>query len=257
MQYLPTMAGSRDSEDTRVLRRWFGAAFLIAIVIFVLGVVFADDKRDEVGFEAAKAALQLGVITGLGAVFARGLKLLESAREDRAKALDQLREDRRRLHDYRLAVFHDTVDAYHEVKEVRRTLRAFGFDGPAYGSLTAEQIGEFHTQMRALNKAELAIEKIRRELEAQSWLFPNASRQGSNIEHIERYLRNVLRVWEAQGPAISANDGALAADSTKTMDAFLARRREAKDPFWDLFKAFENAMRADLVAPTPTARVLA
>lgn len=205
--------------------------FTVAVVVFVVGISFADGKSSDIGFEAAKAGLQLGVITVFGAAVAQGLKVLDVAREERG-----------RLHEYRLTVFRDTVDAYNKVKTVRRTLRSLGFVRPDYGSLSATHIDGFQAQMGALNEAELAIEKIGREMEAQKDAFPNASARLEDLDTVKNYLKIVLKVWETQGVMIGRNE-----DAPPGLQAFLARRVETDDsPFWPSFKAFESAIREDL-----------
>jgi hypothetical protein len=147
-------------------------------------------------------------------------------------------------------VFRDTVDAYTEVKRVRRTLRALGFVAPPYGSLSARQLEEFEAQMRALNEAELSLEKVRRELKGQAAAFPTASKQLGDFDKIEKYLRDVLRVWEQQGALISTNRETPPYRSLASLEIFLAKRSDRDEcRFWGPFEALENAIRADLLDP--------
>lgn len=231
--------------------RWLILAFIgastAAAILTGVGIWLADDKRSEVGLELAKAGLQLGLVTLLGLVVTQALRRFNDEREDRAKQADVDREERRRLNEYRLTVFRDAVEAYNRVKTVRRALRAAGLSKAANGCLQPQEIDEFHAQMQALNAAELSLEKIEREVEAQSTAFANAWREIGHLKDIETYLRGVLNAWETRALFTTTPDERQR-DSLKNLEAFLARRGQPfLEGFWASFDKFESAIRADLV----------
>jgi hypothetical protein len=228
----------------RPLTFLFVGVLAIATALIAVGTWFADDKSSDVALEAAKAGLQLGVLTIVSGVVAQGLKSFNDGLEDR-----------RRLNEYRLTVFRDTVDAYHKVKTVRRTLRAAGLSVPAPGPLRADQVDQFDEQMRALNEAELSLERVRRELEAQSAAFANASAHLADLDACEKYLRKVLESWETRA-LLCADHTKRQHEAIEKLGNFLAKRRERRaagdDTFWPSFNASESAMRDDLIeGPAP------
>ena len=232
------MTGSDPNLDWRRLALLVAVALTGAVVAILVGILFSD-KQPDLAFEAGKAGLQLGVVTVFGAGVALGLRQFDVAREERA-----------RLREYRLSVFRDTVDAYHKVKTVRRTLRALDLVPHASSSLSSKHTDEFHAQMCALNEAELSLERIRREIEGQEKAFPAASKQLSGLSAMENYLRDILRVWETPGARTGADKDAPSEDLLKALRTFVARRRETEESlFWPSFKALENAIRADLIGP--------
>jgi hypothetical protein len=232
------MSGSGPNLNWRQLALFVGVALAVAAVAILAGILFSD-KRPDLAFEAGKAGLQLGVVTVFGAGVALGLRQFDVARDERA-----------RLREYRLSVFRDTVDAYHKVKTVRRTLRALDLVPPASGSVSSKQADEFHAQMCALNEAELSLEKIRREIEGQEEAFPTASKQLSGLSAMERYLRDILRVWETPGGRTGGDTDPPTEDLLKALRDFASRRRDTpQNAFWPSFKALERAIRADLVGP--------
>jgi hypothetical protein len=239
----------------------FGGALVVAVALIVVGVVLADCKRPDLAFEAAKAGIQLGVITIVGAAITQGLKGFNDSRERRLKRLDIDREERRRMNEYRLGVFRDTVDAYNEVKRVRRLLRAAGLGGAAAAPVSTVQLATYESGMEALNKAELALEKIGREVGAQQAAFAHAWSQIEGLKTSQDYLRQVLAVWERGGLRCrgeneegSDEEGS---DDADAFNAFLAKRSETfGQTFWPSFDAFEKAIRADLLEHNPAAATI-
>jgi hypothetical protein len=164
----------------------------------------------------------------------------------------------RARHFYRMTIFRDRVDAYNSVKTVRRALRAAGLAPPIKGSLQPEQMVEFNAQMRALNEAELSLEKIEREVGAQKETFANAWAQIGGLKTSSKYLRRVLNAWET-GALIATAPTEPQEEALRNLENFLIKRREALakrreiggDAFWEAFNSFEKAIRADLIqAPT-------
>ena len=225
----------------------FISASIAAALLIWFGLELADHKRSSVGLELAKAGLQLGVVTLFGLIVTQALRRFNDDRSDRAKQADVDREERRRLNEYRLAVFRDAVGAYNRVKTVRRTLRAAGLSKPATGSLQAHQIDEFNAQMCALNDAELSLETIEREVAAQSAAFPNAFSSLHHLQDIEKYLRGVLSAWETRA-LLTTTPNERQEEALESLENFLARRGDAfVEQFWGSFSELETAVRRDLL----------
>jgi hypothetical protein len=246
-------AAVRRALGSQRLLLLFGGALVVAVGLTVVGVVFAGHKRADLAFEAAKVGIQLGVITIAGAAITQGLKGFNDTRERRLKRLDIDREERQRMNEYRLGVFRDTVDAYNEVKRVRRLLRAAGLGGDAAATVSAEQLTAYESGMEALNKAELALEKIGREVGAQQAAFAHAWSEIEGLKTSQDYLRQVLAVWEHGGLRRHGEKEACSGDGD-AFDSFLAKRSETfGQTFWPSFDAFEKAIRADLLEHNPAA----
>jgi hypothetical protein len=242
-------------------RLWliFAGVFAVAAALTIIGTLLAGDKRSDVAFEAAKSGIQLGVVGLLTTAVAQAVKRFNDERDARAKReaeererrnlrADAQREEQARLNEYRLTVFRDAVNAYNQIKTVRRALRAAGLSPPSSGSLESWQRVEFDTQMRALNDAELALEKIGHEVAARRDLFPNVDKEEDALTKSQEYIRKVLNAWEKR--ALSGTD--LDHSQEKALNRlhdFLAKRKERNvTDFWPYFNSFESAIRADMTA---------
>jgi hypothetical protein len=228
------------------LKILFGAVFVFGVGLTAVGIHFAGDKRTDGALEIAKAGIELAAITILGAILAQGLK-----------DLDHARDERRRLNEYRLTVFHGTVDAYNQVKTVRRSLRSIGVLASNDGARCGYTMTAFSAQMHDLNQAELSFERVGREIRANSGLFKCASSKSSsqNLKRCEAALNRILYVWESGAlnglPHSRRQEAAL-----NELRRFLASRRKTRggadswEAFWNCFDAFEGALRSDLaIAP--------
>jgi hypothetical protein len=248
--------------------------FLVAAGLTIGGAISADGKGSDVALEVAKAGLQLGAIIVLGFVVTEALKVVndererrgkeadaererrakeaDAERERRAKQADVEREERQRLNEYRMVLFRETVDAYNRVKAVRRALRAIGMDRLRDALPSQEQLAVFDREMRTLNEAELALERIEREVTAQRETFPHASSQINDLNTAQNYLRNVLTVWESRA-FLTTDRNTRQETSVADFGRFVAKRGETvKSTFWPSFKTFEGKIREDLLeAPAP------
>jgi hypothetical protein len=241
---------SSESEWKSRLNKLFLTATCVAIALIVWGIVGADHKA--LALEAAKAGMQLGVVTALGAAVTYVLGRVDDARKERTKQAEVEREERRRLNDYRLAVFRDAIGAYNKVKTVRRTLRAQGLAQARGDALRPDQINQFNIQMFALNEAELSLERIEREAAAQAATFDQASAHVDELRTCEKYLRKILDVWET-GALLTTEWDERQRTSIRTLDDFLSKRSEKRaEVFWSAIEKFEKAIRADLIAPLGT-----
>lgn len=227
-----------EAPWSRRLKVFVFGAMVVAAALTGIGVLLADDQH-KVALAAATAGIQLGAITVIGAVVTQALRDHNDAREEQ-----------RRLNEYRMTVFRDTVDAYNSVKTVRRTLRAVGLAIQSDDPLSPEQVIDFNAQMSALNEAELRLEKIEREVGAQKEKFASAWAHIEDLEDTQNYLREVLGVWET-GALLTTRRDERQEESLESLKTFLARRSEVPEAevFWTSFREFEQAIRADLISP--------
>ncbi len=227
-----------EAPWSRRLKLFVFGALVVAAALTGIGVLFADDQH-KVALAAATAGIQLGAITVIGAVVTQALRDYNDAREDQ-----------RRLNEYRMTVFRDTVDAYNSVKTVRRTLRALGLAVQSDDPLSPEQVIDFNAQMSALNEAELSFEKIEREVGAQKQTFASAWAHIQDVKDCQTYLRGVLDVWET-GALLTTRRDKGQKESLGSLKTFLAKRSEVPEGevFWTSIREFEQAIRADLISP--------
>jgi hypothetical protein len=155
-----------------------------------LGWITAESRSDEASVELIKTGLQIAVVVVLGSAVAAAYR----TRVER-------RDHERRIDEYRVATLNDLWAAYHQIKAVRRMLRAHGFDRPQRGRLLdAKQSAAFHAQMDVLNDAQLTLERLVREISGQKELF---GLHGDCVAYLlgraEHYVNGVIGDWEEHG----------------------------------------------------------
>jgi hypothetical protein len=240
--------------------------FAVAAGLTIGGAIAANGRGSDVALEVAKAGLQLGAIVVLGFVVTEALKAVNDERdrrakeadverERRAKEADVEREERERLNEYRMSLFRETVEVYNRVKAVRRALRAVGMDRLGDGLPSQDQLEVFDGEMRTLNEAELALERIEREVTARQETFAHAWTEIGQLEVAQNYLRDVLTVWETRA-FMTTYRNKRQEKSVEDFGRFVAKRGETiKSPFWPSFDTFEQKIREDLLeAPAPANR---
>jgi len=132
--------------------------------------------------EIGKTGIELGVVVIGGAVLTTGITALQTKHENRRQESESLRR----------LLLHHLIAAYNSLKAARRALRGAGLESPS-GTLTAEQVKEFKTQMEALSDAELTIAQCIRQIETQPDVLANADRQVlTDLSQLEEYVR---RLW--------------------------------------------------------------
>jgi hypothetical protein len=168
-------------------------AVAVAVALITVGSIWASG---DVPLEAAKAGLQLLAIAIFGGAVAAAFRWLEASRDELRRSEAASREEERRLDDYRAARVVELWDAYHQIKSVRRALRAAGFAAPS-GKLTDEQIEAFHTRMLELNDAQLTLEKLVKLIDGQEDVFgPECASITDGISRAEQYIGHIITDWE-------------------------------------------------------------
>jgi hypothetical protein len=209
-------------------KRALGGAAVVAVALLIIGLAAtAPQKRADLWFETAKAGLQLGVIVIAGALVGYAIRYLEAEREAQRRREEAEREERRRLDGYRQGLARELVDAYNDVKAVRRTLRACGFrpDDAGVVMLTADQVTEFNEQMSSLMRAQLSLERIKREIRAEDRVFgADTPDLVKKLGDAESYVNHVIEDWEMSGTKVSVGEDAyfVMRDHLKQLQGFLA-----------------------------------
>jgi hypothetical protein len=228
----------------------------VGMAALVLGVVAigrwaVPDRREDLWVELAKAAIQLVVVIGLGGIVSVVLKTVEVSREQR-----RIRDERR------FAVFRDLVNAYHQLKSVRRNLRMAGLRGGP-DELRPEQVEALRAGMASLVEVELTLEQVHRELDARS-VFDWADEIRRHLQRLMTYVSKLISEWERNGGGFWPDRQTGRLQDLPALQAFLGVakadfRPNAADPMgrmeWIVRSELEGQKidKADLAkAATPT-----
>ena len=188
-----------------------GGGLAIAVALFVAGVIHAG----ALGLELAKGGIELLVVVVLGSAVAFGFR-----------QLDDRREERRRLDEYRVAFVEDIRKTDRRIRAARRTLNAFSFGRPV-GGLTAEQCREYDLQMRELDEAQLALEALSRTVhdDKEGHIFGrNRDTLLAALDHAEKYMHVVIGDWEThRGKVTPGTDWTAAIGPQEGLRRFLGR----------------------------------
>ena len=224
---------------TEARRIWVVTVALMAtllLVVSAIGFWAVPKRREELWFELAKAGIQLAVVIGLGGVVSSVLR-----------AVDASRERRRIRNEHRFATFQQLVAAYHQLKLVRRNLRMVGVrDGP--DALRPEQVEALRSGMTMVVEAELTLEQIYREVNTRS-VFHRTVEIESSLDLLLPYIRQLVKEWEAHGPAFWPDHQTENVRNLVALQAFLAGaehgfRKNAADPMMNM----QLAVRDELLA---------
>lgn len=210
-------------------------AGVLGLLMAVLGALLAWDadsgEYDPVGFEVAKAGIQVFAVGVLGGAAAWAWKVMSEHREaiareererhERAAVEEQKRREqveRKRQaeltaeqarRDQVNAQLFELFDMYNEVKQVRRIVRSLGLDlkakdrPPAAGGgetrLTQEQVNGFTKQMLRLDTVQLKFEAKARQFGQTNVLNDDTTSVVKDLVTIEKHLRKTLEVaWEGR-----------------------------------------------------------
>jgi len=151
-------------------------------------------QRFDLGAELARAGVQLGTATLIGAGVAYVLRRVEERRGD-----ERVRAE------YRSQLFVSLVGAYNAVKLERRAMRAHGFNRSAADrELTQEDADFFNAHMRSLTEAQLRFEQAFREVKARQDWVPDPDEVLEGLASVEKHLNAIINEWEASGGRIRA-----------------------------------------------------
>lgn len=219
-------AASHEGRDAGRSRRYFSrnrpvapqsraiVIFLTVAAVAVAMIVAGESGSDDLSLELAKSGLQLLVVAIFGGAVSQAFR-----------SLDAHREELRRIDAYRAATVDKLFDAYHQVKAVRRALRAAGFYEGTAPTITASHSSEFHARMALLNDAQLALERLNKDVMAHHVAFgANREVTAGLIRAAENYVKKVVSDWEKYGTKVS--DGAefrAVTDPLRNLTRFLGR----------------------------------
>ena len=204
-------------------------------VVLILALAAIPSSRDAMLFEMSKAAIGIVPVAFFGVLIAELVRKRDDqrAREEKErdalrareeKERDALRELERNRDEYRRRFLNDVVVAYNRIKGVRRNLRAAGLGPTGSGPLTAEKLDQLDAQLAALNDSQLELERLKREVESRSDVFPGAIDIHAGLMMLEDYANAVIKDWESGRGALGVD-----AETLRTWPAFQAFVASAQD----------------------------
>ncbi len=214
-----------------------GATFMVGLGVMWLGVSYAPTRSEDIAVEVAKSGAQLALLAVLGALVTGVFRYLDAERED----------DRRRI-EYRLGVLREVVASYNRIKAARRILRAYGFGRNESGDATSAQLREFVAQLRSLNDAQLSLEAIKRQVEADAGAFAHGNELIELLGCVEDYVHQVITDWEAGGADFRHVGGMARADAMPHLQELLASqgssfRHGIADPMYQIQSIIGSGLR--------------
>ncbi len=215
-----------STRARRALSRREDRVFIIVACILVVGVavvliaaLMAPTRQGDIWVEIAKSTMYLVSLAVAGGVVAAVVR-------DR----DAVREERLRLRQHRLAFLDRLDESYRQVKAARRLLRTLGFVTASSVPLDAVEVVGFRTQMATLSEMQLAFEMAVRQVRRPVFgATTDDLRQ--ELTEIGRYLRLVVRDWEAEPVAIATGRDSSALDRWPHLMEFTAYDDESTETF--------------------------
>lgn len=183
MSHVPISAG----EESGISRYWpavLGALVVLGVVMVVLALNLAPQNAPTTWTEVGKAGLQL-IVAGVAVTLISGL----------VRRVDQEHQEQREKSDYMTGQLLAVIGLYNDVKSVRRRLRAGGFQSASPAPFSATQDATFDALMNELNRAELALETVRRGMADRS-VLSNADLE--TLKAVDTYISGVMDLWEVR-----------------------------------------------------------
>lgn len=219
------------------------AAIGLVIALAVLGAALAwlpVERRADLVFELAKAAIASIPVIFVSVIVADLVRL-----RDAGRALSAQRD--RDVQAFRMRA----IDAYNDVKAIRRQLRGAGIRPDAALVFTSDLLDELDARMSDLSASQLAFEQLKREAAAKTTPFRNADAVRSHLEAIEKYLNRVLKEWEDRRPTLKLGAQANELAAWVFFVDFVAAKDAARLP--DNPKAAFDALEAEVLGAADVA----
>lgn len=150
---------------------------------------------NTLGYEFAKALLQLLVVTVIGTAASLAASNYQHDRDHRRELQDRSDQLMRSLRD-------DALRNYHQVKRARRLLRA---RLPVPGTVDLISLTSYDDQLEAIIDAQLDFERLVALSGNMSDRRIDASTLKERLDHIEKYLGQLITEYERKRPTISGD----------------------------------------------------
>lgn len=198
-------ADARERRSKRTVYWVLGSIAVGALALFFVLLLVVGVEKETLGYEAAKACLQVLSVALVGGVISFAMFTLQRNRERREANADQRREiwqrevtrvrdERQRKDELLTATLNAVLTDYNSIKRARRLLRA---------RLWAEASGEaldvevYDEQMAVINDAQLMFEQHKRTAKVINDDRVDRDRLVECFRSVEKYLNTLVSEYEA------------------------------------------------------------
>ena len=236
--------------------------FVVSVLVLIALYFFAKPANGTFELEIAKAVLQLGVVSVIGAAVAilvfeyqregqRSDRDREHERERMEAAQDQERSRLQYREDLLKSTLAKAMASYNAVKKARRLLRARAI---AIGTGSPEQwvtADAYDTYMDVINDAQLELENLARDVDTSRRAFSKADDLGRQLRSMEGFLGKLIKEYESSRRRFASETSRLSLSDLRTLEAFLGPSRnsaflhELSRPYHEI----QKAIREDLLHP--------
>lgn len=215
----------------------------------ILLIFFRDAAQGSLQFEVAKALLQLGVVSVIGAVVS--ILIFEYQRE--RQTIDKQRDLDRKSLEYRetllLSVLSRAMDAYGRAKKARRIMRGRALSMEGTGRLIpANQYDSFFDM---LNDAQLDLENLGRDVLTSAKAFTESEVLVKHLRSMDDYLSELIGEYEDSRHRFSGDESSLPLGELPHLEDFLKPTKASKflQQMVIPYHEVQKGIRADLLHP--------
>jgi hypothetical protein len=215
------------------------AVLLISFAIGSAVVLGRHADPQQVRLEFLKACLQVVVVIVLGTA----VKLISDSYQSK-------RNQENETQTFRRGALADLINAYSQIKQSRRLLRANGaLVKPLKHSISMRDF--YDSQMVLVSKAQLDLETILRQVETGSAAFSDKEELLKNIRSMETYLGCIVAEYESNMPLIGDLTPGKLWPAMPQLSDLVVHAKEGCDAFSKGFahpyKSALQSIRADLL----------
>ncbi|MBI5084490.1 MAG: hypothetical protein HZB13_07830 [Acidobacteria bacterium] len=245
------------------MRPWIivllSGVFIGSLVILLL--FFADSQQGSIQFEAAKALLQLSLVSVAGAVLS--ILVFEYQRERQAidKAAEVARQDlqvagelRRKNLKYRetllLSILSKAMAAYGQTKKARRLLRARAIS--TRQDVEVVLACQYDTCFDMLNDAQLDLEDLARDVETSAKAFSDSKALVHQLRSMDNYLGELISEFETSRRRFSGGEATLPLTQLPLLADFLRPMKKSRflQEMVVPYHKVQQGIRGDLLHPS-------
>lgn len=179
-----------------------------------------DDLAKNLQDDVFKLLAQLILVSGIGGIISLSLAEFTRARERRQQLQDQQRK-----------AFSDIVESYHEVKRLRRLLRARAVRMGPSGAKDIVDRDEYDTLLQRLNDVQLQCEFYVRYAKGNKDIYGAAGPElVANLGQAEKFLGKVISEWEKKLARFAGDPPALPLSDLSDLAQFIDEADEGFGP---------------------------
>jgi hypothetical protein len=240
----------------RRLRLALAALFVLSIA--TLWLFFRNAQANTVKFEIARAVLQLGVVSVIGAVVSSFTFDYQQARQSEDRTKELYRKNLEYREELLKSTLAKTVSVYADVKKARRLMRARALSHEGHPEIVV-LAAPYDSYMGVINDEQLEIENIAGDIETSLPAFTNPKLLMDNLEFMEKYLGDLISEYEKLRPTFRGTDPLKNLSEMPALDEFLnflGRARDGattdskfKKQFVIPFREIKKGIRSDLLHP--------